>query len=322
MPEAAPAPSRSLKSCLPVEKSFSPRATTEVKVAVAISRMATALASWSVTMALVPSGEMARYSGSKSVEGTPAPKKRTPAAFSEVMVAVASKALKSAVCTTPGRPAESTAMMLTVPMAASGMVALLPASSPSLQTNNLVPSGVKAMWSGTAPTTAEPISAPVAALRKTTWPLEVVGELMIAAARILGFPPLPLRTVMEETSLLVRPETPNADGAIVVSCTGAAASVRFTTWMPTPDEANARLDAGSKAGISEPPSKMLLLRDDVIVPLAGKETGTLSSLVMVTVPVALPRAAVPVPCTRFERVMITVSFDSITVSPRISRVMF
>ncbi len=130
------------------------------------------------------------------------------------------------------------------------MVAAVPSSSASLATRSFVQSGVKVMLSGTEPTTADPSRAPVVAFRKTTWLLPVFGELMIAEAEMPG---VPFRTATEETSLLVRPATPRAAGAMVWTKAGTAGLVRSMTWMPVLEEVKARFETGSKAGISAPP---------------------------------------------------------------------
>ena len=91
---------------------------------------------------------------------------------------------------------------------------------------------------------------------------------MIAAASTLGFEPSPLRTVTELTSLLVRPLTPSVAGVMVVMSVGAEGSVRSTTWIPTFEDANARLDSGSNAGISAPASGMLPFNVEVYALLA------------------------------------------------------
>src|SRR5438045_708544 len=117
---------------------------------------------------------------------------------------------------------------------------------------------------------------------------------MIAAASTLGFAPTPLRTVTELTSLLVRPGTPSEAGAIVVMYVGADGLVRSTTWTPAFDEANARLDNGSKAGISAPASAMLLFRVEVCTFVGGNTSGMVSSLMMVPEALAVPIAVTPV----------------------------
>ncbi len=69
---------------------------------------------------------------------------------------------------------------------------------------------------------------------------------------MLGFPLDPLRMLIEDTSLLVIPVTPRLAGAMVDRKAGLAGLERSTTWTPVLDEVNARLESGSKAGISAP----------------------------------------------------------------------
>ena len=106
-------PSWSLTSiCSPVQ-SFRPSGTMSVKVAVAMSRMATALASCRVTMALVPSGEIAMYSGSTSCDTLRPAKMRTPSARSASSWPL--NAVKPAVCTVAAAMPPLMSMMLTEP---------------------------------------------------------------------------------------------------------------------------------------------------------------------------------------------------------------
>jgi hypothetical protein len=71
-------------------------------------------------------------------------------------------------------------------------------------------------------------------------------------ARTLGDPLVPFLTWIEETSLLVRPVTPRLPGAMVDRKVGVEGLDRSTTWTPVFEDAKARLESGSYAGISAP----------------------------------------------------------------------
>ncbi len=141
--------------------SFSPSGLISVTVAVAISMMAIALFSCSVANAVVPSGDTAIYSGSRSlatVSFVISGKSRTPSARSCSNCPL--KLVKSAVLTavdvsiSPNSP--ETSIMLIEPSGSTTLIVSPSPSttaSPSFATNTFDPSGVKVTISGSAPTT-------------------------------------------------------------------------------------------------------------------------------------------------------------------------
>ena len=196
-----------------------------VNAAVSRSSTATAFASCSVTNAVLLSALTAKYSGSRSREGTPPGNNRTPLATS--VAACASNAVKSAVVTAGLANPPATSTILTPPIVRSSTT--FPAVSPSFATSSLLPSGVNAMWSGFGPVTALPSSAPVAASKNTTYPTSVFGTEITPAASTAGPPPVAFLTVTDETSLLVNPGTPSVAGVITDTKAGAAGLDRSIT---------------------------------------------------------------------------------------------
>ena len=142
-------------------------------VALAISTMAIALFSCSVTNALLPSGETAMYSGSTSsaivASGkilTPAARKSSswPTKLEKLAITTFSWLKVSKSPETSIMPTEpSGSITVTVPSSATSTFA-----SPSFATSTLLPSGVKVTISGSAPTVktfnASLISPPAAAI--------------------------------------------------------------------------------------------------------------------------------------------------------------
>ena len=130
----------------------------------AMSTTANALFSWHATYAVVPSAEIATYSGSMSWDSEMplASWIRTPAACSAAFCD--SKAANVACATV--RVATST--MLTEPTGLLKPVAS--SASPSLATTIFAPSGVKASMSGNAPTVTLGLCAKLAASKNCTWP--------------------------------------------------------------------------------------------------------------------------------------------------------
>ena len=137
----------------------------DVKVAVAMSRMATALASCKVTIALVPSGDTAMYSGSTSSATVLPAQMRTPWARSADSCPL--KAVKSAVCTVAAAAPPDRSMIDTEPFPPK---LASDTTSASLATSSFIPLGVKVTMSGKAPTASDFRMFPVAASSSTTVP--------------------------------------------------------------------------------------------------------------------------------------------------------
>ena len=189
-----------------------------------MSSVAIAFASCRVTIARIPSGDTAMYSGSRSLEAARPGNTRTPAARSAL--SCPSNAAKPAVITVGDANPPLTSMMLTDPTGSGSAGAGAGATtgaviSPSFATSTFVPSGVKISWSGTAPTITDPSNAPVAGAKNATVPGRVLSGLAISDAAST-----PFFTTTCDTSFVVRP---SVVGSIGANRTGAAGFDRSIT---------------------------------------------------------------------------------------------
>jgi hypothetical protein len=114
-------------------------------------------------------------------------------------------------------------------------------------------------------------------------------------ARTLGDPLIPFLTWIEETSLLVRPVTPRLPGAMVDRRVGVEGLDRSTTWTPVLEEAKARFESGSYAGISAPARATLPLTLPVSAPV-----GLMDKALPVTVTADALEDAVTVPSAAYR----------------------
>ena len=115
--------------------------------------MPIALFSWSVTAAVLPSGETARYSGSKSVDGILSGKIRTPSSRNSSVLA--SNSAKPTSVEVLSRPGVATSTIETEPAGSPPSL-----GSPSFAVSTVAPSGLKVTWSGPTPTSAPPWKLP------------------------------------------------------------------------------------------------------------------------------------------------------------------
>ena len=160
-------------------------------VADAMSSTAMALASCSITRAVLPSGATAMYSGSTSCATLAAVgKMRTPRFTSSARRSL--NAVKDAVATVAEATPAEMSMTLTEP---SGSVA---PGSPSFATSTFLPSGVKVSMSGSAPTVTLLRIVP-SDDRNTTWPGSCTGLAGTAAAMM---PPLTATLVASMATVL------------------------------------------------------------------------------------------------------------------------
>ena len=206
-----------------------------------MSTTASALFSCSVTHAVLESAETATYSGSKSWAAVAlGPKIRTELPRSRSLN-TAKSAVATLSCVTFSTP-PATSIIEIEPSGSTSYSAL---GSPSLAVNTLLPSGLKVIISGRAPTSTDAINSP-SVLKKTARPLACLSSFSMAATSTPSY---------TSTLLAIAPYGVTSICDISVGAVGTLMSI-MSMVASAALTLNARWVAGSYATISEaPPSK-------------------------------------------------------------------